>query len=105
MLPAGDIPNTPQYSSRPSRSGLSFYRDMLRQTEYAVFVSLGPHAFEYATNSDGHRYLATDVGDIDGAPHLDYLTPQACEKLLARFFNPALGTDTSDTDQQSLDEF
>jgi len=106
MLTRADIPETPTYYSRPGRSSLPYLADKINEQSYGALVSIGPHSIEYATSTEGHRYLTTNVEDsISGIPHLDYLTPESCYDLLVSFFNPQFGTDTWDTEQETLDNF
>lgn len=100
MLSSEDGPENPMYSFRPSRAGFSALREIAEAAGYSTVVSIGPHATEYVTSTDAHKYLTTEVdSDISGAPHLSYLTVEACAELLEEFFNPQLATDTWDTEQ------
>lgn len=106
MLSGSEGPDSPSYSRRPSRSGLSYYRDLVRETTYDAVLGIGPHTIEYGTANDGHRYLTSEVdGEISSTPHLDYLTEDSCSELLSQFFNPQITTDTWETQQRSFEDF
>lgn len=103
LFEVADVPETPRYSNRPSRSGAGALLGIAREAGFEAVLSVGPNSIDYSTPEISHRYLTTSVeDDLSDLPHVGELTPEACSKIVSMFLT---GEDTTADKQPGQSTF